>query len=46
MSMSVYELGLNLVEAVGLGAAIGLDRQWRQRLAGLRTNALVALGHS
>jgi putative Mg2+ transporter-C (MgtC) family protein len=27
-----------------LGAAIGLERQWRQRLAGLRTNALVALG--
>jgi putative Mg2+ transporter-C (MgtC) family protein len=27
-----------------LGAAIGLERQWRQRTAGLRTNALVALG--
>jgi putative Mg2+ transporter-C (MgtC) family protein len=27
-----------------LGAAIGLERQWRQRLAGLRTNTLVALG--
>jgi putative Mg2+ transporter-C (MgtC) family protein len=23
---------------------IGLERQWRQRLAGLRTNTLVALG--
>ena len=44
MSMPIYELGLNLVEAVGLGAAIGLERQWRQRLAGLRTNTLVALG--
>jgi putative Mg2+ transporter-C (MgtC) family protein len=30
--------------AMLLGAAIGLERQWRQRLAGLRTNALVALG--
>jgi putative Mg2+ transporter-C (MgtC) family protein len=33
-----------LVVALGLGAAIGLERQWRQRRAGLRTNALVALG--
>src|ERR1700722_6941568 len=30
--------------ALVLGAAIGAERQWRQRLAGLRTNALVALG--
>lgn len=30
--------------AVLFGASIGLERQWRQRLAGLRTNALVALG--
>lgn len=29
-----------------LGALIGLERQWRQRNAGLRTNALVALGSS
>ncbi|WP_232280927.1 MgtC/SapB family protein [Novosphingobium nitrogenifigens] len=27
-----------------LGVAIGLERQWRQRSAGLRTNVLVALG--
>src|SRR5262245_64787831 len=27
-----------------LGAAIGLERQVRQRLAGLRTNALVSIG--
>jgi hypothetical protein len=27
-----------------LGAVIGLERQWRQRMAGLRTNALVSLG--
>jgi len=33
-----------LVTAVVLGAAIGFERQWRQRLAGLRTNTLVALG--
>jgi putative Mg2+ transporter-C (MgtC) family protein len=30
--------------ALVLGAVIGLERQWRQRTAGLRTNALVALG--
>lgn len=34
----------NLSAAVALGAAVGLERQWRQRLAGLRTNTLVALG--
>lgn len=35
---------LNIIAAVLLGSLIGLERQWRQRLAGLRTNALVALG--
>lgn len=30
--------------ALGLGAVIGAERQWRQRMAGLRTNALVSLG--
>ncbi len=30
--------------AAGLGALIGLERQWRVRSAGMRTNALVALG--
>ena len=30
--------------ALLLGTVIGLERQWRQRTAGLRTNALVALG--
>jgi putative Mg2+ transporter-C (MgtC) family protein len=34
----------NIVVALVLGGAIGLERQWRQRTAGLRTNALVALG--
>ncbi len=27
-----------------LGTIIGLERQWRQRSAGLRTNVLVAVG--
>ena len=34
----------NLLLAAGLGAIIGSERQWRQRMAGLRTNALVAAG--
>jgi putative Mg2+ transporter-C (MgtC) family protein len=38
----VLRLGLALL----LGAAIGFERQWRQKTAGLRTNALVALGAS
>jgi putative Mg2+ transporter-C (MgtC) family protein len=35
---------LNIGVALALGIAIGLERQWRQHQAGLRTNALVALG--
>lgn len=34
----------HLLTALACGAAIGFERQWRQRLAGLRTNTLVALG--
>jgi putative Mg2+ transporter-C (MgtC) family protein len=36
----VLRLGVALI----LGAIIGLERQWRQRIAGTRTNALVAAG--
>jgi len=35
---------IDLLMAIVLGGAIGFERQWRQRLAGLRTNTLVALG--
>jgi putative Mg2+ transporter-C (MgtC) family protein len=42
---------VELVESIGrlsaallLGPAIGFERQWHQKMAGLRTNALVALG--
>ena len=35
-----------LLVALFLGALIGAERQYRQRTAGLRTNALVALGAS
>lgn len=34
----------NLLLAVGLGALVGLERQFRQRFVGLTTHALVALG--
>ena len=35
---------IQLLCALCFGAAIGVERQWRQRMAGLRTNALVATG--
>ncbi|MFI4889036.1 MAG: MgtC/SapB family protein [Steroidobacterales bacterium] len=44
MSIGLAEAALDLGVAVALGALIGFERQWRQRLAGLRTNTLVALG--
>jgi putative Mg2+ transporter-C (MgtC) family protein len=37
---ALARLGLALL----LGSAIGFERQWHQKMAGLRTNALVALG--
>jgi len=42
--MIASEFVLRVVVATVLGAAIGLERQWRQRMAGLRTSALVATG--
>ena len=33
-----------LLLAAGLGAAIGIEREYRQKPAGLRTNILIALG--
>jgi putative Mg2+ transporter-C (MgtC) family protein len=44
MAIELTQAGLNLFVAACLGGAIGLERQWRQHLAGLRTNTLVALG--
>ena len=35
---------LRLTAALILGATVGIERQWRQRAAGLRTNTLVCLG--
>jgi len=42
--MTAIDFVVRLGIAFLLGAAIGLERQWRQRLAGLRTNTLVASG--
>src|ERR1700680_3153602 len=44
MTISIDQTTLNLATAVGLSAVIGFERQWRNRLAGLRTNTLVAIG--
>lgn len=44
MPIAVEIAALNLATAMGCGALIGMERQIRQRKAGLRTNALVALG--
>lgn len=40
----LLDLSIRVLIAVGLGAAIGLERQWRLRTAGIRTNALVSVG--
>ncbi|MET9258768.1 MgtC/SapB family protein [Amycolatopsis sp. NPDC004079] len=42
--MTTAEMLLRLGAGVGLGTVIGFERQYRARMAGLRTNALVAAG--
>jgi putative Mg2+ transporter-C (MgtC) family protein len=42
--MALTDAILRLALALLLGSAIGFERQWNQKMAGLRTNALVALG--
>jgi len=42
--MAWYFFAIRLSVALLLGALVGAERQWRQRMAGLRTNALVAAG--
>ncbi len=44
MTMPIEQTAINLAVALALSAVIGFERQWRNRLAGLRTNTLVALG--
>ena len=38
------DIVVRLLVAIFAGACIGTERQWRHRMAGLRTNALVSLG--
>src|SRR5258708_32076246 len=42
--ISTVQFALRLWLAIGMGAIVGLERQWRQRMAGTRTNALVSAG--
>ncbi|MGE8241806.1 MAG: MgtC/SapB family protein [Sphingobacterium sp.] len=42
--MVIFEFALRLLTALFFGAAVGSERQWRQKNAGLRTNTLVSLG--
>src|ERR1700761_8952601 len=42
--MNLSDIAIRLGVALLIGALIGFERQWRQRMAGLRTNALVSLG--
>lgn len=46
MNQTVLQFAIQLFSALLLGALVGLERQWRQRMAGTRTNALVAAGAS
>jgi putative Mg2+ transporter-C (MgtC) family protein len=42
--MEAQEIAVRLGVAVLFGSLIGFERQWLQRMAGLRTNSLVAVG--
>jgi putative Mg2+ transporter-C (MgtC) family protein len=44
MPTTVFDVFLRLTLAAGLGGAIGLEREYRRKPAGLRTNMLIALG--
>src|ERR1700751_3687098 len=43
-NMHLIEAIARLGLALALGSVIGFQRQWNRKMAGLRTNALVALG--
>jgi len=43
-TLTIADFAIRLAVGTGCGALIGLERQWRARMAGLRTNALVATG--
>src|SRR5881397_773477 len=43
-AMLLHDVPQRLLLAAGLGAVIGLEREYHQKPAGLRTNILIALG--
>ena len=42
--MSLIEIALRLLLAIGLGGLIGLERETREKPAGFRTNILICVG--
>ncbi len=42
--VTISQFEFRLLTALLLGAAIGFERQWRHKMAGVKTNALVSLG--
>jgi len=42
--MPILEFLIRLSAGLLMGMCVGLERRWRQRMAGTRTNALVAAG--
>src|ERR1700733_1134601 len=44
IGISTLHFAIRLLLAIAMGATVGLERQWRQRMAVTRTNALVAAG--
>jgi putative Mg2+ transporter-C (MgtC) family protein len=42
--MTAIEMLMRVGLATALGIAIGIERQWRSRMAGLQTMALVSMG--
>jgi len=44
IGINTVPFSLHLLAAILMGATVGLERQWRQRMVGTRTNALVAAG--
>lgn len=42
--VTITQFEIRLLVALILGTAIGFERQWRHKMAGVKTNALVSLG--
>ncbi|MGZ4145488.1 MAG: MgtC/SapB family protein, partial [Actinomycetota bacterium] len=42
--IGTWAVAARILVAAGLGAAVGLERELRERAAGLRTHMLVAMG--